>query len=79
MVVLADVSAVSPIGTGDAEVDEVREVIVGNQDVGRLTFAVHRPGLVGGCRADAICSTRYTRAMGVQRPGVQQASAGPRS
>ena len=35
-------------GAGDAEVDQVREVVLGDQDVGRLDVAVHQADLM--CR-----------------------------
>ncbi len=41
-------------GAGDAEVDEIGEVVLGQQDVGRFDVAVHQSGLVGAvqCRGD---------------------------
>jgi hypothetical protein len=33
-------------GAGDAEVDQVREVVVGDENVGWLDVAVHQPDLM---------------------------------
>ena len=57
---------------GDAEVDEVGEVVVGQQNVGRLDVAVHQPCLMRTvqCRRDLLDDVH--RAAGVQRPCVQQ-------
>ncbi len=35
-------------GAGDAEVDQIREVVLGHQDVGRFDVAVHQPDPVSG-------------------------------
>jgi hypothetical protein len=57
---------------GDAEVDEVGEVVVGQQDIGGFDIAVHQPGLVGAMqrRGDLFDDVNCT--CGFERPSVEQ-------
>jgi hypothetical protein len=59
-------------GARDAEVDEVGEVVVGQQDVGRLDVAVHQPGPVGGVERRRDLLDDVHRAFGLQRAGSQE-------
>ena len=72
MVAFADVSRGVVGGARDAEVDEVREVVVVHQDVGRFDVAVHQPGLVGVVQRRRDLLDDRHRARRVERSGVEQ-------
>ena len=54
-------------GAGDAEVDEVREVVGVHQDVGRFDVAMHQPGLMGAVQSPRDLVDERHRAFGLER------------
>ncbi len=72
MAALADVSRGVVCGAGDAEVDEVGEVVGVHQDVGRFDVAVHQSDLVGAVQCQRDLLDDRHRALRVHRPGVDQ-------
>ena len=70
MVVSGRRQRVSSAGAGDAEVDEVGEVVLRRQHVGRFDVAVHQPYLVGGVQGFGDLFDDVHRAVGWQRSGL---------
>ena len=52
---------------GDAEVDQVSEILAGDQDVGRLDVAVHHPRGMGGIESRGDLADESDRARWGQR------------
>ena len=68
-----------PGGAGDAEVDEIGEVVFGDQDVGRLHIAVHQPDPVRGVqrRGDLLDDAHRARRAPAGRRQGALAGRGP--
>ena len=56
-----------PRGAGDAEVDQVGEVVFGDQDVGRFDVTMHQADPVGGPQRRGDLLNDVDRALGLQR------------
>ena len=67
-------------GAGDAEVGDLGQAVVAEQDVAGLDVAVHHPGLVGGGQRVGHLAPDVRDALGVQRPvgdeGLGEAARG---